>query len=50
MENTEIRTVEVKLNKSILNSIIKWSSSRYNSYKKKDVVDRIHKGMIDGGT
>lgn len=49
MQNIEIRKVEVKLTKPILHEIIKWNPSRYNFHKKKEVVDRIYKGMINGG-
>lgn len=32
-----------KLSKSFLNKFIKWSSSRYNEYKKAEVVDAAYK-------
>ena len=39
---------EIKLNKSNLNKIIKWSTSRYNNFKKSDVIELIIKGMNEG--
>ena len=39
---------EIKLNKSNLNKIIKWSTSRWNNFKKSDVVELIIKGMNEG--
>ena len=39
---------EIKLTKNNLNKIIKWSPSRYNNFKKSEVVDLIIKGMNEG--
>ena len=34
--------IEVKNTKTFLNKTLVWSSSRYNEYKKKDVIDFIY--------
>lgn len=38
----------IRLTKTALNKMIKWSSSRYESWKKKEVVNHILKSMNDG--
>lgn len=41
--------IKTKLTKSFLNKTIKWSTSRYNVWKKGEVVNTIITGMKDGG-
>lgn len=38
----------IKANKTNLNKIIKWSSSRFNEYKKNEVIDRILQAIKKG--
>lgn len=38
----------IKANKTNLNKIIKWSSSRFNEYKKSKVIDRILQAIKKG--
>lgn len=38
----------IKANKTNLNEIIKWSSSRFNEYKKSKVIDKILSALTDG--
>ena len=38
----------IKANKTNLNKIIKWSSSRFNEYKKSEVIDRILQAIKKG--
>src|SRR5574343_466735 len=45
-----VETIPSKMTKSWLNKIISWSSSRYESWKKKDVVEEILKGLKQGYT
>jgi len=54
LRNNEFQTIEfdaekVKLTKTFLNKAIKWSSSRYEPWKKKDVVEHIYKAMSNEG-
>lgn len=38
----------IKANKTNLNKIIKWSSSRFNEYKKSEVIKKILTALADG--
>lgn len=38
----------MKLTKTFLNKFIKWTTSRYNEFKKQDVVDEIYTGLKEG--
>ena len=38
-----METIKIKANKTTLNKVIKWSSSKFNEYKKHEVVDIILK-------
>lgn len=40
--------IGVNLTRAFLGNVIKWSSSRYEVTKKKDVIDTIYKGMNQG--
>lgn len=42
--------MKVKLTKTFLNKFIKWSTSRYNEYRKIDVIKIIFKGFTEGKT
>lgn len=43
-----VDTIPSKITKSWLNKIISWSSSRYESWKKGEVVDHILTGLKQG--
>ena len=49
IQQLNIVAVKSRLTKSFLNKIIKWSSSRYETWKKREVVERIFDAMQDGG-
>lgn len=48
-QQLNIAVVTSRLSKSFLNKIIKWSSSRYETWKKHEVVEHILFGMKNGG-
>lgn len=43
------KAVVVPLTKIAISKIINWSSSRYNTMKKSEVVNEVYSGMLDGG-
>lgn len=49
MQQLNIAVVTSRLSRSFLNKIIKWSSSRYESWKKHEVIEWIYTAMQNGG-
>lgn len=48
IQTLTINAIPVKLSKSFLNKVIKWSSSRHELWKKHEVIDCILKGIQSG--
>lgn len=49
IQQLNVFPIPSRLSKTFLNKVIAWSSSRYESWKKKEVVDHIFIAMIENG-
>jgi len=49
IQELSVPVIVVGLNRNFLNKVIKWSSYRYETWKKKEVVEHIFKAMNEKG-